>query len=143
MNEDTINLLKECNSGIKMGVESINNVMPYVKSEELKKILNACKDKHAILGDENHKALIDADENTKNAHPIAQVMSDMKIRANITLKKSDSTVADVMTDGCNMGIKSIYKYLNQYQGANDSSRSIANRLISAEQELRTDLRSYL
>ena len=143
MNEDTINLLKECNSGIKMGVESINNVMPYVKSEELKKILNACKDKHAILGDETHKALIDADENTKNAHPIAQVMSDMKIRANITLKKSDSTVADVMTDGCNMGIKSIYKYLNQYQGANDSSRSIANRLISAEQELRTDLRSYL
>lgn len=143
MNEDTINLLKECNSGIKMGVESINNVMPYVKSDDLKKVLNACKDKHAILGDETHKALIDADENTKNAHPVAQVMSDMKIRATVTLKKSDSTVADVMTDGCNMGIKSIYRYLNQYQGADDNSKSIANRLISAEQELRTDLRSYL
>ena len=143
MNEDTINLLKECNSGIKMGVESINNVMPYVKSEELKKVLNACKDRHAVLGDETHKALIEASENTKNAHPIAQVMSDMKIRATVTLKKSDNTVADVMTDGCNMGIKSIYKYLNQYQGADDNSKSIANRLISAEQELRTDLRSYL
>lgn len=143
MNEDTINLLKECNSGIKMGVESINNVMPYVKSNDLKKVLNACKDKHAILGDETHKALMNADEDTKNAHPVAQVMSDMKIRATITLKKSDSTVADVMTDGCNMGIKSIYRYLNQYQGADDNSKSIANRLISAEQELRTDLRSYL
>lgn len=143
MNEDTINLLKECNSGIKMGVESINNVMPYVKSEELKRVLNACKDKHAVLGDETHKALLNADESTKNAHPVAQVMSDVKIRASITMHKADSTVADVMTDGCNMGIKSIYKYLNQYVSADDNSKSIANRLISAEQELRTDLRSYL
>ncbi len=143
MNEDTINLLRECNSGIKMGIESINNVMPYVKSDELRSVLDACKDKHAVLGDETHKALINADESTKNAHPVAQVMSDMKIRATITLKKSDNTVADVMTDGCNMGIKSIYKYLNQYSGADDKSKSIANRLISAEQELRTDLRRYL
>ena len=143
MNEDTINLLRECNSGIKMGIESINNVMPYVKSDELRSVLDACKDKHAVLGDETHKALINAYESTKNAHPVAQVMSDMKIRATITLKKSDNTVADVMTDGCNMGIKSIYKYLNQYSGADDKSKSIANRLISAEQELRTDLRSYL
>ena len=143
MNEDTINLLRECNSGIKMGIESINNVMPYVKSDELRSVLDACKDKHAVLGDETHKALINADESTKNAHPVVQVMSDMKIRATITLKKSDNTVADVMTDGCNMGIKSIYKYLNQYSGADDKSKSIANRLISAEQELRTDLRSYL
>ena len=143
MNEDTINLLKECNSGIKMGIDSINNVMPYVKSEELKSVLNACKDKHAILGDETHRILNNADESTKNAHPVVQVMSDMKIRATVTLKKSDNTVADVMTDGCNMGIKSIYKYLNQYSSADDKSKSIANRLISAEQELRTDLRSYL
>ena len=143
MNEDTINLLKECNSGIKMGIDSINNVMPYVKSEELRSVLNACKDKHAVLGDETHKALISADESIKNAHPVVQVMSDMKIRATVTLKKSDNTVADVMTDGCNMGIKSIYKYLNQYSGADNKSKSIANRLISAEQELRTDLRSYL
>lgn len=143
MNEDTINLLRECNSGIKMGIESINNVMPYVKSEELKSVLNACKDKHAVLGDETHKALINADESTKNAHPVVQVMSDMKIRATVTLKKSDNTVADVMTDGCNMGIKSIYKYLNQFASADDNSKSIANRLISVEQELRTDLREYL
>ena len=143
MNEDTVKLLRECNSGIKMGVESIDNVLPYVKSESLKSALNACKDKHATLGDETHRVLLKADESTKNAHPVAQIMSDMKIRAKITMHKSDSTIADLMTDGCNMGIKSIYKYLNQYKNASDSSKSIANRLISMEQELRTDLREYL
>jgi hypothetical protein len=48
-----------------------------------------------------------------------------------------------MTDGCNMGIKSIYKYLNKYDCANNDSREIANNIISAEQELRTSLRQYL
>jgi len=48
-----------------------------------------------------------------------------------------------MTDGCNMGIKSLYKYLNQYTGADEKSKDITNRLISIEQELRTDMRSFL
>lgn len=143
MNEDTVNLLKECNSGIKMGVESINNVMPYVKNEDLRKALNACKDKHSVLNNETQKALLTMDESTKNSHPVAQVMADMKIRASVTINKSDNKVADVMTDGCNMGIKSIYRYLNQYKNADDNAKSIANRLISAEQELRTDLRPFL
>ena len=39
MNNDTVNLLKECNAGIKMGVNSIDSVLPYVKSKEMKRVL--------------------------------------------------------------------------------------------------------
>ena len=69
---DTEKLLRECNSGIKMGVDSINQVLPYVKSEELVKVLNACKDKHATLGDETHSLLLDKNMDTKNPHPMAK-----------------------------------------------------------------------
>ena len=34
--EDTINLLKECNAGVKMGVDSIDDVLGYVQNENLK-----------------------------------------------------------------------------------------------------------
>ena len=61
----------------------------------------------------------------------------------MTMESKDKQIASSMTDGCNMGIKSIYKYLNQYYQADDNSKSIAHRLISAEQELRTDLRGFL
>lgn len=140
---DTEKLLRECNSGIKMGVDSINHVMPYVKNMELKKVLNACKDKHAVLGDETHRTLKNHNIDTKNPHPVAKAMSDMTTRMKITVNRTDNEIASVMTDGCNMGIKSLYKYLNQYKGADRHSKDIANRLISIEQELRTDMRSFL
>ena len=38
-NQDTINLLKECDSGTKMGVVSIDDVLDVVKDETLKKLL--------------------------------------------------------------------------------------------------------
>lgn len=140
---DTEKLLRECNSGIKMGVDSINHVMPYVKSKELLDVLNACKDKHAVLGDETHEALVRANMDTKNVHPMAKMMADLSTRMKITMHKSDSEIASIMTDGCNMGIKSLYKYLNQYTAADENSKDITNRLISIEQELRTDMRTFL
>ena len=142
MNE-TEKLLRECNAGIKMGVDSINHVMPYIKDEKLKKVLNACKDKHAELGNETHIALKKANMDTKNPHPVAKVMADMTTRMKITMHRTDNEIASVMTDGCNMGIKSLYKYLNQYKHASEHSKDITNRLISIEQELRTDMRSFL
>ena len=140
---DTEKLLRECNSGIKMGVDSINHVMPYVKSNELKRVLNACKDKHAVLGDETHKTLNNLNMDTKNPHPMAKAMSDVSTRMKITMNRTDNEIASVMTDGCNMGIKSLYKYLNQYKGADRHAKELTNRLISIEQELRTDMRSFL
>lgn len=140
---DTEKLLRECNSGIIMGVDSINNALPYVKNEKLKKALCACRDKHEKLGKEAHQELIKANISTKNPHPVAKMMADMTTRMKITMHKTDNEIASVMTDGCNMGIKSLYKYLNQYQAADQTSKDITNRLISVEQELRTDLRQYL
>ena len=138
MNRDTELLLRECNSGIKMGINSIKNVLPYAKGEKIKNILNACNDKHATLGDKAHKELLKINGDTKPPHPIARMMAKMKIKTVVALNPENTKIADVMTDGCNMGIKSIYKYLNQYSGASSEARQIANDLISAEQELRTD-----
>ena len=145
MREDTIKLLKECNSGITMGMSSINNVLPYVKNRDMKDALINCKEKHAKLGEKTHRALAQYDESRNPPHMMAKMMSDVKVKAQImmTAEPKDKTIAGVMTDGCNMGIKSIYKYLNKYDCANNDSREIANNIISAEQELRTSLRQYL
>ena len=58
-------------------------------------------------------------------------------------KDSDKTVADLMTDGCNMGVKSLSKNLNQYQAADEPSKEIAKKLISLEEQLGVDMRAYL
>ena len=143
MKTDTVNLLMECNAGIKMGVSSIERVLPYVKDEHLKRTLTASKNEHAVLGDETHKLLLKHKADTKEPHIMARMMSDMKIRGKMMMNGSDKTVADVMTDGCNMGVKSLSKYLNEYSGADMSSRSVVHRLINVEQALNDQIRQYL
>jgi hypothetical protein len=70
-------------------------------------------------------------------------MSDMKICAKLMMKDSDSTIADLMTDGCDMGIKSLHKHMNKYENADERSRSIARRLVASEEYLELKMREFL
>ena len=145
MREDTIKLLKECNSGITMGMSSINNVLPYVRNSDMKEALIKCKEDHAKLGEKTHRALAMYDESRNPPHMMAKMMADMKVKGKImmTMDSKQKTIANVMTDGCNMGIKSLYKNLNKYSEANSDAREIANNIISSEQKLRNELRQFL
>ena len=143
MKNDTVNLLRECNAGIKMGESAIEKVLPLAKSEELRKSLEACKNTHARLGDETHELLLENGADTKDPHPIIRTMSDMKICAKLMMNSTDSAIADVMTDGCNMGIKSLHKYLNKYESADSKAKSLARRLAASEEYLELRMRDYL
>ena len=55
----------------------------------------------------------------------------------------DETIADLITDGCNMGVKSLSKYLNKYAAADEKTKDITKKLISMESQLAVDIRTYL
>lgn len=142
-NQDTINLLKECDSGTKMGVVSIDDVLDVVKDETLKKLLIESKDHHSKLGNDLHSLLIEYGSDEKDPNLMAKGMSWFKTNMKITMNNSDSTIADLITDGCDMGVKSLHKYLNQYKDADKKAKDICERLISIEEDLRKKLRAYL
>ncbi|MBQ9112513.1 MAG: hypothetical protein IJY08_02925 [Clostridia bacterium] len=141
--KDTIKLLRECDAGVKMGVESINEVLPYVSSDKLKKRLEKCKNEHDKLDREIQEQLDKYHDEGKDPDPIAKGMSWMKTNMKLVMNESDKTIADLMTDGCNMGVKSLNKYLNQYEAADEVSKDIAKRLINLEEELAVDIREFL
>ena len=141
--QDTIKLLRECDAGVKMGVASIDDVLKYVKSEEYKTFLLDCKKEHEQLDREIQEQLDKYHDDGKNPNPMAKGMSWMKTNIKITLDASDSTVADLMTDGCNMGVKSLNRYLNEYKAADEYSKDICKRLINLEEKLTIQSRSFL
>ena len=141
--QDTIKLLRECDAGVKMGVDSIDEVLGYVHSDKLKQILSDCKHDHVVLNDEIQSMLDEYGDGGKDPNPIAKGMSWMKTNAMLVMNESDSTIADLMTDGCNMGVKSLHKYLNQYEAAEEKAKRITKRLINIEEELVIDIRKYL
>lgn len=141
--QDTIKLLRECDAGIKMGVKSINDVEKYVKSSGMKRVLNDSKDEHKRLEREIEDLLDAYGDDGKEPNPIATGMSWMKTNVKLSMHQSDKTVADLMTDGCNMGVKSLAGYLNQYKAASEKSKDIAKKLIAMEADLGENMRPYL
>ncbi|MDO4608833.1 MAG: hypothetical protein Q4B40_06550 [Clostridia bacterium] len=141
--QDTIKLLRECDAGIKMGVKSLNDVMDRVENKELFKLLHTCKDKHDELDKELQKLLGKYHDEGKDPNFFAEKMAKMKTEVKMQMEYSDNTIADLITDGCNMGVKSLNKYLNQYAAADEISKDITKKLINLEAELAVDLRKYL
>lgn len=140
---DTIKLLRECDAGIKMGTASIRDVEDHIKNEEMKKYLLAAKDEHEKLGREMETLLDKYRDDGKEPNPIAKGMSYMKTNMKLMMEDTDSTIADLMIDGCNMGVKSLNRYLNEYKAADEVSKDMAKRLINLEEKMSVELRKYL
>lgn len=141
--QDTIKLLRECDAGIKMGVSSIEDMLGYISSPELKKLLTDCRDDHVKLDRELQKLLDKYHDDGKNPNPIAKGMSWMKTNMKLVINESDATIADLITDGCNMGVKSLSRYLNEYAAADEVSKDICKKLIKIEADLAVNMRDYL
>ena len=141
--QDTIKLLRECDAGVKMGVSSIDDVIGYVKSDKLRSLLKECKDEHEKLDSELQELLAKYRDDGKEPNPIAKGMSWMKTNVKLAMHESDHTIADLITDGCNMGVKSLNMYLNKYKAADEVSKDITKRLINLEEKLAVDIRGFL
>lgn len=126
-----------------MGVASIDDVLEYVDNEELKQSLTHCKEEHSRLGEKIRELLHEYHDEGKEPNAMAKSMSWLKTNVKLVMRESDRTIAGLMTDGCNMGVKSLGKYLNQYQAADEKSKDIAKKLMKLEESLVEDIRKFL
>ncbi len=141
--QDTIYLLRECDAGIKMGVSAIDEVLDQAENQTLRSMLSSCKKEHEKLRESLQAALDRFGDEGKNPNPMAKTMSTVKTNMELMMKPTDATIADLITDGCNMGVKSLSKYLNQYAAADESAKDVCKKLIALEEQLAKDLRGYL
>ena len=140
---DTIKLLRECDSGIDMGISALDEVLEYSSKGKFENILRTCKQEHERLKGQVDTLLDRYHDDGKAPNPIIKGMSWMKTNVMLAVNESDKTIADLITDGGNMGVKSLSRYLNQYQAADEKSKNIAKELIRVEEQLVCDMRAYL
>lgn len=140
---DTVRLLRECDAGIKMGVAAIDGVLGHTHDKQLRHTLHQNKEQHAALQEELDAMLRRCHDRGKNPSVMARSMSVLKINAMLAWHPTDRTVADLLTDGCNMGMKSLHRYLNQYPAADTQSKQLAQRIIALEQSLSSAVTPFL
>ena len=134
---DTVRLLRECDAGIRMGEDAMKKLIPKAKNKELKNALEVALDTHTALSDEVHGELRENGHTPTDVHPLAHLMSRIKLGVKLMINESDKTIADYM------GIKSLSKFLNEYESASHLSRGIAKKLIASEEYLENKLRDFL
>ena len=143
MHKDTILLLKENDLGIKMAVGIFDEVLGEISSCKFKEILQESKDDHEELQVEIENLLNSYSEEEKEPSLMAKSMSWMETNIKLLVDDTDMKIAEIVTDGCNMGIKTLSKKLNEYKYANDVSKKMTQRLIDLEDQLALKLRQFL
>ncbi|MDO5147089.1 MAG: hypothetical protein Q4D60_08810 [Eubacteriales bacterium] len=141
--KDTCDLLKECNTGIKMAVDAIDDVLPNVQSTKLKDTLTACKKEHESFGNETHELLLKNHQKDEEPSMMAKGMSWMKTNLKMSVNPGDDTIANLISTGCDMGVRTLYKTLNDCTNASQEAKSLVKKVIASEEALSADMRAYL
>ena len=142
-NEDTIKLLKECDAGTKTAISSIKEVLDNVKSKDLLLLLTKSTEEHELIIKDIKEYLDEIEGDGKDPSPMAKMMSWAKINMKMMMHEDDKTIASLIIDGCNMGIKQLTGYLNDYTEADEKAKHLAKRLINEEENLSDSLKKYL
>lgn len=143
MRDHTVKLLKECDSGCKMAVNSMEQILAYVSDEKLKKVIGEYEQKHQDMEYEAFRQLSGFNETGKEPERMASAFSKISTDMKMMMKGDDRQAAKIMMDGCNMGIQSICGFKNQYAGASKESMALADRLIRTEEAFMAEMKPYL
>lgn len=143
MDKDSVNLLKECNLGCKMAIESMEQVKSYIKDIELQKLIDNVNENHMKINCEIEKKLAECDETEKSPSGIAKAFSYMSTEIKLMMNSDSSKIAKIMMDGCNMGIQSLAENINKYPNASKESVLFAKQIIKLEEDFMDDLKQFL
>ena len=97
--QDTIKLLNECNAGIKMAVESLDEVINKAKNEKLITLLKNSLEEHKKLGNLTHQKLNEFHDKDKEPSTIAKAMSWMSTNLKLLTGDVDEKIANAQLGG--------------------------------------------
>lgn len=140
---DTVELLKECNAGCKMAIDSMEQISRYVTDDELKTLITKYNGEHIKMEEDIHRLLNNLGEEDQEPSPIAKASSWLQSEVKMMLKGDTHQAASLLTDGCNMGIKSLNEYKNTYKAADDKSINMCEKICNIETRMVEDLQSFL
>ena len=73
----------------------------------------------------------------------SRAMAWLGTEMKLTMNDDTKTIVGMMMDGCNMGIKSLSGYMNEYSEASAESRALTKRLVKLEEDFHEELRAFI
>lgn len=143
MQDDTIKLLRECNLGCKMAVNSLKQIVEYVTNPDLTSLIDKSIEQHEKMGNEASEKLTQAGADEKEPGTMTSAFSWFTTEMKLMMKDTDGEAAKIIMEGCSMGIQSIGEKKNHFQEADKEAQKMAADLIDMEEKLMKALEAYL
>lgn len=135
-------LLTQIYQNTRMGLTGIENIQEYAGTGAFADELVRQKKEYQRIADRSVQLMHEQGQTPKDIGMMSKLTSDLTVAFQTARDSSVSHMAEMMIQGSSMGITRLTKYLNNY-GTHDPAKTLADRLLHAEQNNIDRMRTFL
>lgn len=143
MKKDDQEILKEVQKNSRMAIKAIDTIMDKVSNDDLAYELARENLIYSSLHNKAVDTLVRKKAQTYRSSNLDDMMLEGGIHMNTIWNTSTSKIAELMIRGCNTGMTSMWKVMNQYKQATDMSMEVAKEFLDFETKSIERLKKYL
>ena len=143
MKKDDQEILKEVQKNSSMAINAINTISEKVHDNALQQELSKQKLWYSVIQNKATDRLQNERAEEYHASAMQDVMLKGGIQMNTFTNCSTSKIAELMIQGSNRGITSMWKSMNHHQNSGNLSMEVAKELVDFEQKSIARLKKFL
>lgn len=143
MKNDDVKVLQEVQKNTKMAMKAIDTISDKIFDDDLAIHVTRESMKYADLYNKATDRLLDGKADSYRESGFQDIMIKNGVRANTIFNTSTSHIAELMIQGANRGLTSMWKAINHNERAGSVSMEIAKELMDFEEKNIEKLKQYL
>lgn len=143
MKKDDQEILKEVQKNSGMAISAIDTISEKVQNDELLHELSKERLLYSVIQNKATDRLQSERAEGYHGSTVQDMMLKGGIQMNTLTNCSASKIAELMIQGSNRGITSMWKSINHHQNSGNTSMEIANELIAFEEKAISRLKKFL
>ena len=141
----TKEFLDELYKNVKMGAESIIDLMSKVRDTGMREEMTSELEKYEEFAKEIRQILFKNGDEPKEESFLSKMGVKMGVMMNTMMDDTTSHIADMMIQGATMGVTTTTKLLREYENrpCSEDALALAKKIIKYEQETIEKLKKFL
>ena len=129
MQKDTEQLLRETNYGAKLALMNMKHIMDEAEEGELMKVIVHAIEEHEKVEQKTANAMNEHGYEEKAVSAMMHAFSDVTTELKMLWRDDSAKIAEMLVDGCNMGIKNISQTMNQCENASKEAKALISEIV--------------
>ncbi len=143
MKHDDAKILKEIQRNTEMGMTAIETILDKIEDDEFSLELSRQSLRYAQIHNKALDQILEQEGEVYHGSQIADLMLKGSIHANTALNISKEHLAEMMIQGSNRGITSMWKSMKHNRLATDAAVELAQELVDFEEKNIERMKEYL